>query len=352
VLLATKHSALRGREGLKAIQQLRPVMFLTLTWAAVGYTTFLLFMPAVSFTASRLNYSYWGPLFLLFVAVAVAIVRVVLPGRSNKVVAVLAAGLMMTMHVAVHLPFENNLDSEDPTPMLGQFRHTPGEGTWDKFAEIFHQIDTMHLDAESRIYAAPNPNLVLMFYSGLPIQDITPVRKAFLDDYPGEIIYLDTNTTTGTRFLTPRRILDAARRSGNYMTTEAAAEASVLLSTRGYRQAMAETLAPDRHVELEPVPTFLRPLLDAHREEEALFFAHSGVDLVTGPYQIRNWLDWVAVFKYRFVDPDSRRRPNANFAQRLRGSDAMILGRSGAAIFRSRWRPPVSSAPVEFRIVN
>ncbi len=307
LLLINMRSAGSSREVLKPLQQLRPVGLLTITWAAVGYTTFILFMPAVSFTANRLNYSYWGPLFLLFVAVSAAITRALLPARSNAVHAVVAAGLLLTMHVAVHFPGWVKPDDQDASRGTFVLGHTPGEGSWDAFAEVFQQIDTMRLDVNSRIYAAPNTHLILTFYSGLPIQDITPVRKSFLDNYPGEIIYLDRLTMTASRFLTQERILRTARNSGNPMTAEAASQASVLLSTRGYRQAIAETLAPGEHVELEPVPAFLRPLLEAHRREEALNFTRSGFELVTGPYEIRNWLDWVDVFKYRFVNPDSRR---------------------------------------------
>jgi hypothetical protein len=91
-------------------------------------------------------------------------------------------------------------------------------------------------------------------------------------------------------------------------------------------------------------------LLAAHRAKVASDFANFGYDLVTRGFNVRDWSDWVAVLKYRFVDPNARRGARANYAQRLRGADATILARSWpVAVYRSRWHPPLSSAPPHFR---
>ena len=52
------------------------------------------------------------------------------------------------------------------------------------------------LEAGTKLYAFPNSHLLLTYYLGLPVQSIAPVRKSFLDEYPGDIILLETACPT------------------------------------------------------------------------------------------------------------------------------------------------------------
>ncbi len=232
------------------------------------------------------------------------------------------------------------------------FGDRPGEYAW-VYDDVFHQLDSMHLDSATRLYAAPNSHLVLTFYSGLPIQDITPVRKSYLDSYHGDIVYISPYLTVSTGILDTERVQEAALRSGHILSSEAAEETSMLLRTRSYRESMMETLAPGQPPNLEPLPAFAERLLAAHRAKVAWDFAHFGYELVTRGFQVRDWSDWSAVLKYRFVDPEVRRGTHANYVERLRGADAMIIGRAEpVAIYRSRWHPPHSTESLRFRFVR
>jgi hypothetical protein len=46
-------------------------------------------------------------------------------------------------------------------------------------------------DTGTRFYSTPNDQLVLTYYSGIPVQSIAPVRKEFFDSYPSPIILFD-----------------------------------------------------------------------------------------------------------------------------------------------------------------
>lgn len=145
----------------------------------------------------------------------------------------------------------------------------------------------------------------------------------------------------------------AAQSAGKPLSDTAAKELSALLYTRDYRIEISKALAPYRPPVLEPIPPFAQPLLEEHRAQIEHDFASMDYNLVTRGFQIQNWSDWVAVLKYRYVDPDARRGARANYAQRLRGADAMInIQYFPVVLFRSEWHPPLTSAPVHFRLVE
>jgi hypothetical protein len=294
-------------------------------------------------------------LFLLFASAATAFARMLLPQAGTVIKCTVAAALMVGMNLAAQIRFADRQDTESTRQIVFPFLvdHIPGGRTWDSYQRIFRQVDSMALNKGTRLYSVPNTHLTLTFYSGLPVQDITPVRRSFLDSYRGDVVYLDLVPAQDTDLLDPERIEKAAAKSGHSISVQDTEDASVLLYTRDYRQSIAEIVTPGELPELEEVPTFLQPLLEAHRAKVAEHFESSGFELVTRGYPVRSWFDWVAVFKYRFAALESRRGANTNFAQRLRASEAVIIPRAGPTIiFRSRWHPPLSSAPVTFRIAR
>ena len=327
------------------LRALGPVLLLTMTWTVVGYAIFLLLVPAASFFPSRLKYSYWGPILLLSASGFTALARMLLPRAGTAIRCITAAALMLGVYLTAH--------SSRPAAFLLHLQPVPGSGSWDLYQEICRYIDGMRLDSGTRIYGSPNDHLVLTFYSGLPVQDITPVRKSFLESYKGDIVYIDLGPMHVTHLLDPERIREAALKSGQYMSIRDAQETSVLLNTRHYRQTIGEIFAPGQPPDLEPVPIFLRPLLETHHTRVTDYFSRREFFFVTAGQDINNWFDWRTWFKYLCVDLDTRRGRNTNFAQRLRNSDAVILSRSGiVAVFHSRWHPPLSTAPVKFRIIR
>jgi len=58
------------------------------------------------------------------------------------------------------------------------------------------------------------------------------------------------------------------------------------------------------------------------------------------------------VLKYRFIGPEARSSVHANYADRLRGSDAVILPKADTALYLSRWHPADVNNGIEFRFVR
>jgi hypothetical protein len=312
-------------------QQLGPVLLFLGVWAACGYATFFAFAPTVSFDGSRLNLSYWGPLFLLASVGSAAIARVLLPRHS----VVLAPVVLLVIFFATgHRP---------------NFHAMFSGGDWKADAIVLEQLEAMPMDRTTKLYAAPSDHLVLSFYSGLPVQDITPVRKSYLDSYRGDIVYIDRRVSVDTGLLTAESVRAAALRDGLRLSPEAAETWSILLRTRDYREAMLKSLSRGPPQEIEPVPPFGCQLLDAHHRKLPSVFTNSSLELVTRGFDISSWSDWRVVLKYRFVGPAARSGTHANYAARLRGADAVILTRADTALYLSRWHPPDANNGIEFR---
>jgi hypothetical protein len=317
-------------------KQLGPVLLFLGIWAACGYATFVAFAPTVSFDRSRLNLSYWGPLFLLASVGSAAIARVLVPRHSVVLSPVV---LLLIFFVTGHRL---------------NFQETFSGGSWKADSIVLDQLGAMSIDRSTKFYAAPNDHLILSFYSGLPVQDITPVRKSYLDSYRGDIVYIDRSVSVDTGLLTAESVRAAALRDGLRLSPEAAETWSILLRTRDYREAMLKSLSRGSPQEIEPVPPFGWQLLDGHHRKLPSVFTNSSLELVTRGFDMSSWSDWRVVLKYRYVGPAARSGIHANYAARLRGADAVILTRARAdtALYFSRWHPPDANDGIEFRFVR
>jgi Dolichyl-phosphate-mannose-protein mannosyltransferase len=315
--------------------KLYPLLLFLGAWGACGYATFFAFVPAVSFDKGRLNLGYWGPLFLLASVSAAAIARVIAPRRSVLLAPIV---LLTIFFVTGHrLAFREGFSRN-----------------WNTDVFVLDRLEAMSLDPWTKLYAAPNDHLILSFYSGLPVQDITPVRTSYLDSYEGDIIYVDGGVSVNTGLLTPGRVRAAALQHGITLSPEDAETWSALLRTRDYRERMLQSLAPDLPPDLEPLPPFGSELLAAHHRQIPRVFSNSSLELVTRGFSMNSWTDWRMVLKYRFIGPAEHSGVHANYAARLRGSDAVILTRdeSDTAIYLSRWHPPDTHKSIVFHFVR
>lgn len=289
---------------------LRAPLLLLCLWAVCGYALFLLCMPLVSFDSSRLNLSYWGPSLLLAAFLCAALARILAPRYT-----ILGAPLiLLLLFFATGHQFTT--------------RHGFSSQDWAANSEVLNYLASLHPDRGTRFYSAPNDHLVLTFYSGLPIQDISPIRRSFLNSYTGEIIYIDPAIAVDTGVLDPQNVALAALRDSYKLTAEGARQWSEKLRTHDYRERISQ-LADG------PLPPFARKLLDEQRRRAADVFSHSSLELMTRGFPIRSWTDWRNVLKYRFVDPQAHSGVYANYAERLCGASVTILPKSETAVYIS-----------------
>ncbi len=315
-------------------QSVLPVAILSL-WILCGYASFMLFMPAASFFPQRLNLSYWGPTLLLGSVFCAVASRILLP-RFSLLTAPLLAFLLLA--VSGH-----NLRAE----------HSPETGqSWGSLATVVRHLQAEPLLPSTRLYASPNEHLNLAFYTGLPFQSIMPIRKSFLDGYPGDIIYVERIVfPPATGSVAPVNLKRAASLSGQTLADTDAQEISRVLRTRAYRLVVNHDILAISECPKESLPPYARKAA-ALQDKDGLL-RNSDPDLadpIFRGFKVRNWQEWRSVFFYRFVDPLSRSGPKVNYAGRLRGSDADILVDEEWTIYYFKIHRSHNGPEVRFRI--
>jgi hypothetical protein len=310
----------------------RPLLFLCV-WIASGYVSFLLFMPAASFFVERLTLSFWGAA-LLAAAIMCACTARIVAGRFSILVA-------PAIFLFISLVTGHRLD-------LAVRYSTAG---WSNLDLLIQRLGFLDLKEGAKLYAVPNEHLVLAFYTGLPFQSVAPVRKVFLDRYEGDIVLVDRfELYSGP---SSQELQKAAAGASQSLSREQAEDLSALLRSRAYRETANWNATGMMEALPDLVPPFAEPLVPRYQAvDRAKWHWFMNKELITRGFDAENWCDWRRVFFYRFVDPESRRGAKLNYAERLRGANALLCTDSGWAIYHSPGKSGQSAAGVTFSIVR
>lgn len=142
--------------------------FLTV-WLLVSYASFVALMPAASFAVYRLKLLVAVPGLLILTLFVSALSRVIRPHAALLPFAGMVLLLALTGQVPPHAP-------------------APDDGT---FASLIEHVRAVQLGERGRVYASPNEQLTLMYYSGKPIQSVAAVRKTWLDGFEDDLIIIE-----------------------------------------------------------------------------------------------------------------------------------------------------------------
>jgi hypothetical protein len=302
-------------------------------WILCGYAAFLFLIPAASFFVERLNLSYWGPALLLGAVSCGAIARMATRRASAVVAPAIAfAALALTGHT---------LGVPSPTGSL----------TWEGLAAVASDLDSSELKPDTRLYASPNDHLVLTVYTGAPFQSIAPVRRTFLNHYPGNVIYAEHTAflpePPGRETAILQRIAFSAPQAP---ASDSAEGLSAWLRTRDYRAAVIRNITGEED-SLEPVPPYTAAALARARAAQNSAREKCPETPMFRGFDLADPTDWRTVFFNRFVHPETRMGPNLNYAPRLRGATADLLASSGWVVYRSGPSRTFSEPGVKFRIL-
>ena len=292
-------------------------------WLVLAYVVFTGLTPAASYSLDRMTLAMLGPGLVLAASLVAALARAAVPNPPTGLASVL---------LAAYLALFGNLD-----PL-----HLEGSRPPYK-QEALEVLRSFPLKPDTRIFATPNFHLLLTVYTGLPVQSVAPVRKSFLDSYPGEILLFEV---ISFRPPTAKMVQDAAWTEGIRLGPEEAQELAWLVTSRAVRERLSGSVA-ELHPPLESdsLPAYLRPLVDSQPRYTETHFQEE--DLVrTFPamfrgFRISDWTSWWSIYFYRFVGPEGRMGPDANYRKRLSNARATVLP-SGATVY---WSPaPVPAA--------
>lgn len=160
----------------------------------------------------------------------------------------------------------------------------------------------------------------------MPVQSVAPVRKSFLDNYPGDIIFIQCWVPVWP--LEGKHVWQAAERFNHIIKPEDA----WVWADKINRVATARKLVTKvRRIEPmpEPLPPFAEALVEWQRETTDAWrrrfdYEYMNPAVFRG-YKFEDLSGWWQIFFYRFVDPHQRIGSNLNYNDRLRRADARIL---------------------------
>jgi hypothetical protein len=279
--------------------------FVTLLWAMLGFLIFVILVPAASYFFMRLTLVIFVPSLLfgamLFASVGRAIVR-----RDSSVLGAVCFVLILTAAGKSTLW---------PPPLR--------DGNREFFALIDY-LRELQLRPGTRLYTQASENLALRFSTGMPFQNVMPVRKAFLDSYEGELFIVESMWFDTVQKPDVETFLASRGQS-------ATADQIRKLQDDAFRYQQREDLrsrVAGIFPPADPLPDAIRPLLayqlDETAETSRRNASQSGNPMFKG-YDIQNNRRLWEVFFFRFVDVEAHTGRHLNYADRIQTAKAVML---------------------------
>lgn len=283
----------------------RAAFVLTGAWTLVAFLLFVLLVPAASHFHSRLTLVLLVPAILFGAMLFAAGARIILRHHSST--------LGPALFILVLLPAGRTM-----------FWLPPGDDEPQALYAVIDRLRALDLRPGTRLYTESSENLVMRFYTGMPFQNVMPVRKGFLDSYDGELLILESSPF---ELVSPKETEEFLRSRGASVrpgyASVAARQASTNELTRDLR-SRGIALFPS----LEAVTDDVRRLIEYQREKTASTVAEdvaeSGNPMFAG-YNVRDYRDMWQVFFFRFVNPEAHTGARLNYAERVRGASASLL---------------------------
>jgi hypothetical protein len=288
LMTATRRNSRLSDRWRRPILDAAPGMYFAGAWLAVSYLSFLLLIPAASFFPYRLKLVVAVPGLIVMGLFAVAIGQAIRPASSYLPVAGLAVLLAISGQLPPRIP---------DTPK--------GE-----FADLIRTLREWPLGAGGRMFASPNDHLVLTYYTGRPVQSIAPVRREWLERFPGDLLIVE-----GLRYTVPAAaaVQAVARNQGLTLSegdAEARAREAFHIATAIELQTSGATVVPARGTPQTVDPALIDLVHDATRLEVDGFV--KGTPLARSA-DLSTYQDLRDAFFYWFSNPEQRRGAGLNY---------------------------------------
>jgi hypothetical protein len=293
------------------------VLFLSL-WVLVSYLVFLFLIPAASLAWTRYSYVFWGPGLLLLAVMIGALLRPIPQKRE-----LCAAIAVVCILYGLGLYYSEHDRARDAF-------------AWGSIDNFSSSIENLHLDADTKLYAIPNRHLIASFYTGLPFQSVAPVRKEFLQSYPGPILIAESRAALEaiglSNGLRPGELEKMAVATGISLSSSEAMRLSESLRSLAVRQTLVGTVK-DVVPPVEPVPDFVKDAYERYLVSGRVKVTDAAAVLKTAPvfplvfrgYEEIRWDEWWQVFFYRFADVSKHWRKNVNYLPVLPAARALVV---------------------------
>jgi hypothetical protein len=276
-------------------------------WVLIAFTIFMTLIPAASLFFTRLYLGAVGPGIIFGAMLFVALGR----SMNARVGRPLAAAVFILFVIL-------------QTFTLYTWNRERGQR--QRMATFIEDFTDEKFRPGTRFYATPNDHLTLQYYTGMPIQSIAPVRRSFLDNYPGDIVMVNCRLPVWP--LDWEEVEEGAREAGVDLEGQEVREWAEWFNRVGVARAIAgraQSVSPP----VDPLPEWGESLLVKQLETTAVNRARLKYELMN-PSMFRGFTHYRdegqmwEVFFYRFADPD-KRVADPNYRNRLLRGYARIL---------------------------
>lgn len=298
----------------------RKAILFACVWLVLTYFWFIFNIPAASFWTGRLALLQLPVTLLLTAMMFCSAAEVFSKSRPGMVAAIGTVGLVVASNLLhphgvpliISLSAEAQHDSRD---------------AWHTLDMSVEYLSNAKIDRSTKLFAAPNIQHMLTFYTGMAVQSIVPIRRTFLNSYPGDIIVVMSESFWRRGPLRADLLQREAQTAGQPLSNSEASGLTCRLSSLEYRSRAAAHVA---HVNppLESVPEFASELWKEHQLQSPAklrrdFAWFPRQFILASNIQIREASDWWFAFFYQLVNPGERRR-HPNYEERLRNATLTV----------------------------
>lgn len=280
--------------------------YFSIVWATLAFLAYTFLIPAASYFDRGIAQVVSIPGLLLVSIALAALFRGAIARPSLWLPAVsMAVLLLFTGRISMGRSEKDSVAVQD-------------------WRELDRTIRTWNLSPGTRIYCSPNNHFLPMYYLGLPVQSVAPVRKTFLERFDKDLVIIEK--TKRYSLLPLEEVAAIAERFGSSPLTREELES---LQWKVWNLAVRMEVSSEGasvHPPPEKPSSLEQALMKAQREETKEKFREDwGNSPIFRGQQYEVWTDWWPIFWYRFADPDSRRGKNLNYAGILPQARAWVL---------------------------
>jgi hypothetical protein len=300
-------------------------------WTILGYLVFFLSIPAPSLAVNRVVLLV-GPATLLIIAMVLHSIATAVSRKNVLLFTGIGASafvLIFNWRHSYDVRLARPLEFLEPTAVIERTHNVDAAVEYLRAAPV---------EASTKLFASPDMQLVLTFYTGMFIQSVVPVRKSYLDNYPGDIIFFSTVPFWRMGPLTSDLLRKAARDVGNELSVSDALELSCRLSSWDFRseeRARVARVVPP----VTPIPPFAAGLWKQQQEEFPEWFRSyyawfPGQFRLFRDFKATNASDWWFQYFYTLVNPEQR-RAHPNYENRIRNATLTVLPCADLVVYYS-----------------
>ncbi|MBC8104971.1 MAG: glycosyltransferase family 39 protein [Anaerolineae bacterium] len=279
-----------------------------IAWCVIGWLAFMLLIPAASLWLPRAYLGIVGPGILLGAILFAGVGRLMRPRYSVVIGSVLFLGFIYG-NARASYSWDREVEKSD------------------RNRDLIARMRTWELRPATRVYATPSDQLILTYYTDVPVQSVAAVRRSFFENFPNDLVIIESFS----RFISANwhDVQLAAKKYDIHLSRSEADSWARRLTARNFADHLGRYVA-SIDVPRDRLPPFAADVFRRQRELTVYYSDVTDNPVGANPaifrgYPLPDYSWWWQIFFYRYVDVHARSGENLNYLPRLRNARAVVL---------------------------